>query len=105
MPTGQLFLMQMLALFMFCGFLHVGDFLVVLALPDFLMMFFRHSLGVRQRAQLSQMLAPGFLFFRRQPDAVRGLRFCFRRGGRRMMVIRSSGGRISGSKNGKGDHR
>ena len=98
---GQFCKMRLDPLFMFRCRLHVGHFFVMLALPDFLVMLFRHSLGTRQRVQLGKMLAPGFLFFRSQPDAVRGLRLRFGRGGGRMMVMfRPGGGGMSGSKNG-----
>ncbi len=101
---GEFCRMQLYALFMFRRRLHVGNFFVVLALPDFFVMLFRNSLGMGQRAQLGKMLAPGFLFFRRQPNTMIGLRFRFGRNGRRMMVMfRSGGGRISGRKNGQGD--
>lgn len=83
--------------------LHVGHFFVVLALPQLFVMLFRHTLGMGQRMQLGEVLTPGFLFFRRQPDTVFGLRLRFGRGGRRMVMMFRGIAGDGGSKHGQSD--
>ena len=81
--------------------LNFGYFLVVLALPLLLVALFGDSLGVRQNPQLREMLPPGFLFFRGEPNTVLRLLLRFTVGGRRMMVMGGKDRRGGGRENGK----